>query len=249
LKHFSKYTNKRVQRLTAFAGRMRPPYRVQDIHALRVDIKKLKSVCVLFEDEWNTTSSASTPRMIQHLFRQAGRVRDGHLIRAYLQHRSADDRPRHLLQLAEVQLQKASVGLHRLMRQRKLKAALALLPAMAAGVRSGELVSTIRRKEKKLQRRLQKAGRQPEVLHRLRQKMKTLSYLQAASGQSTDQYKLWMHQAGCWHDAIRLMAILQQWQQDGLVNEKEAPRLEAFKHSLRRKAARHYQWLIKQWPA
>lgn len=237
-----------MQRLTALAGRMELPFRAQDIHALRVEIKKLKAVCLLFEDEWNTTSAASTPRMIRQLFRQAGRVRDGHLIRAYLQHRSVDKRPRHLLRLAEGQLQKASVGLHRLMGQRKLLTALAALPAMAAGVRPRKLAATIRRKGKKLERRLQQAGRQPEILHLLRQKMKTLSYLLAASGQSTDQYKLWMHQAGYWHDAVQLMTILQEWQQDGLVNEKEATRLETFIQQLRKKAARHYQWLVKHWP-
>jgi len=225
---------------------MEPPYRVQDIHALRVEIKKLKALLTVLEENKNVLSIGLMSKLLKPVFRAAGRVRELHLLRAYLQQRPAAYRPKGLLRLVESALQKAATALHRLIRHRTFLAALAHLSAEELS--SGKLKATIRKKEKKLQHHLQRGNRQPEALHRLRQKMKSVSYLWTASGESKDSYKEWMHQAGCWHDTVRLMELLQEWQVEGKATKVDAARLQVFINHLRMKENGYYRRLIKEWP-
>ena len=249
LKKLRKYTGLRTHRLAALVSSMKPPYRVQDIHALRLEVKKLKSFLKLFHSVQASSPAGLSPDFFNSIFGKAGEVRELQLLLAYLQHRPAVSRPRLLISLLKGNIQKASAALHMLMRKEGLLPALTELPVLADQVHSEQYKSYIQKRKKQVKKLRKHIREEPAQLHRLRQRMKALTYLQAASGHSSDRYKYWLQQAGRWHDTVRLIDLLQELGKTQRISPDMIVRISGFIKHLRRKGNQQLQQLLKDLPA
>lgn len=211
MKSFRQYTAKRVQRISRLIQRMQAPFRVQDVHLLRVEIRKLNTLLSVLPRGVARKRRKKISGILKSLFRQAGRVRALQLLQHLLQQRQVSAalpvlQRRLILALRQEERQLAI----RLMEARALD--FPEITELLAQAGNREIRNALRRQSRKIDCSLRALPPETDALHRLRKSLKAGGYLLAAcrlTATDAARNRQWMQQLGQWHDVAGHIALLQ----------------------------------------
>lgn len=210
MKRLSKYLRLRSKELQQILSCGVPAFNNDQLHALRVCIKKLKAVHTLSAPTTGKHKHTVSFKPIKVLFRKAGKVRDAQLTETYLKRHAAPESIRAAIAVLETQTQQENAQFveqtHRL--HKKIGKTIRGLRKNVKKLKRKEINRWISKQTEAASETQAQTSSQPAQWHTLRKILKSLGYIQQASHLRlqksffTDQHESITLVLGDWHDGI-----------------------------------------------
>jgi len=221
-----------------------------DLHTIRVEIKKIKSLLVLLD---NVSSSFDLKKIygpFKIIFRQAGKIRELQIQVRMIKLYPTNVSVKKYVQLLSKQIIAEKKKLFSRLTPsliRKLEKRKSTIKDSADQVNSKIALPAFHKKEKYIQKLLGSSRWKPANLHELRKRMKEIYYWQKMLKPKdnglmiTDEFQELL---GKWHDGRVLENGLKEYIKSGALLPKDVPPLESLKTKISKKNQQLFQTIM-----